>query len=86
MRERYVKVPQRKLRASWGLEETTKISVYDIQGRLELIKILGQNSNSTNIDLSVINQGIYLVKVESGNRIKNNYLLEWVSKIYLGNQ
>lgn len=75
MRERYVKVPQRKLRASGGLEETTKISVYDIQGRLELIKILGQNSNSTNIDLSVINQGIYLVKVESGKKIKNKKII-----------
>ena len=75
MRERYVKVPQRKLRASGGLEETTKISVYDIQGRLVLIKMFGQNSNSTNIDISDINQGIYLVKVESGNRIKNKKII-----------
>ena len=69
MRERYVKVPQRKLRASGGLNEASKISVYDIQGRLVLIRIPGQNSNSINIDISVINQGIYPVKVESGKKI-----------------
>lgn len=71
----YVQVPQRQLRVSGGLEETTKISVYDIQGRLVLIKMFGQNSNSTNIDISDINQGIYLVKVESGKKIKNKKII-----------
>jgi len=50
------------------LNETTKLSIYDIQGRLVISKMLNVSNNIQQIDISNLNTGIYVVKLENNTQ------------------
>ncbi len=50
-------------------------NLYDIQGRLILIRELNQFSNKNKIDISSISTGIYVVKVDNGDHIKTQKII-----------
>ncbi len=57
------------------LSSNTEAALYDIQGRLVMAKKLDEFSTLNSIDVSMINKGIYIVKVFNQNQIKTQKLI-----------
>jgi hypothetical protein len=50
------------------LSGVTNADIFDVQGRLVLSKELQQNSNSNTLDISSLNSGVYVVKVNNASQ------------------
>ena len=51
-------------------ESEIKITISDIQGKVVTTKLMsGKNLSEESVDLTAVNQGIYIMKVESGSQI-----------------
>ncbi len=57
------------------LNNFTTANLYDITGRLILSKILDHNSILNGIDISTINTGIYIVKLQTSEKIKTQKVI-----------
>ncbi|WP_027125363.1 discoidin domain-containing protein [Gelidibacter mesophilus] len=57
------------------LTKNTTASLYDIQGRLVLRKVLNSNSTENKIDISTINTGVYVVKINNDNQVKTQKVI-----------
>ena len=49
--------------------DESKLSLYDIQGKVLLSTIINQNLNNIRLDVSEFNSGIYFVKIQSKNNL-----------------
>lgn len=65
----YANNSSRTLHVKGLLNDSTPISIYDIQGRLVLNKVLVKNSSSNKINVNNLNTGVYIVKL--GNDLQN---------------
>ena len=68
-----------------GLNQSIKqISVYDLLGKQVMISNFSDNETSINLNVSSLNSGLYIVKLEGGKRCelyqKNNKRV--ITKIY----
>ncbi|MDG2194645.1 MAG: endonuclease [Polaribacter sp.] len=58
----------------FNVQQETKISVYNVLGKLVLKKEINQTKNS--IDISTLTRGVYLVKIHVGNQFITKKLLK----------
>lgn len=66
----YVNQDRKSLEVKGMLQDTTDITVFDIQGRLVLNTQLESNSSDNTIDVSSINTGIYIVYLNNSKQQK----------------
>lgn len=66
----YVNQDRKSLEVKGLLQDTTDITVHDIQGRVVLNTQLGSNSSENTIDVSSINTGIYIVNLNNSKQQK----------------
>ncbi len=57
------------------LNETTELSIYDIQGRLVISKILNISNNIQQIDISNLHTGIYVVQLVNNTQSKSEKII-----------
>lgn len=64
-----------QIKIEGNFETTTKFSLYDIQGRVLVTKKINRNTSLNYIDTSSLNTGIYIVKINSGKKIKSKKII-----------
>lgn len=57
------------------IKEDTKLSLYDIQGRVVMEGSLKVNTNSNKLDLGHLQSGVYLVKIKSNSQEKTQKII-----------
>ena len=53
----------------------TIIQIYDIEGKLRLLKTKNVNSNNLQLDISALSDGLYIIKMQNNNKIYRNRLM-----------
>ncbi|WP_051209827.1 discoidin domain-containing protein [Gelidibacter mesophilus] len=71
----YTTVSPKALYIKGQLTKATTASLYDIQGRLVLSKVLNPSTTENTIDISTVSTGVYVVKLNNDNQIKTQKII-----------
>ncbi|GGW73970.1 putative secreted protein (Por secretion system target) [Winogradskyella epiphytica] len=71
----YAESNPKRLHVNGQLKASTKVNLYDTQGRLVLSSVLNDRDVQNTIDISMIGTGVYIVKVFNGMQSKTQKLI-----------
>lgn len=71
----YTTAGPRALFVKGQLDDTTSISLYDVQGRVVLSSQLEASSNSNQVDVSNLSSGVYVVKLNNTSQQKTQKII-----------